>query len=154
MPTMYARLCVLPVLLLQGKRAVGSAPLIVPAMSTLFENICQSLRSFKLNMIITLLWFLIFPAPPPHFLSPILMQGNWPELRTTSSSGTPWACWFLLRGMRGPHLHAAHLEGFTFSFGGVAFSLKLSLTHSAWGYLLVSDSKTVPLFEEVHVIFF
>jgi hypothetical protein len=31
---------------------------------------------------------------------------------TTSASGTPWARWFLLRD---PHLHAAHLEGFTFS---------------------------------------
>ena len=31
---------------------------------------------------------------------------------TTSASGTPWARWFLLRD---PHLHAAHLGGFTFS---------------------------------------
>ena len=58
---------------IQGKRAVESAQPIVPAMSTLFEIVCYVLRSFKLSMMITLLRLLTCPAPPPHFLSPILL---------------------------------------------------------------------------------
>jgi hypothetical protein len=50
---------------------------------------------------------------------------------TTSSGGTPWARWFLLRGVRDPHLHAAHLEGFTFSLLEL-----LSRTHAALKGLL------------------
>jgi len=50
------------------------------------------------------------------------MRGDARELTsacTTSSSGTPWARWFLLRGVRDPHLQAANLEGFTFSLLGL-----------------------------------
>jgi hypothetical protein len=43
--------------------------------------------------------------------------------------------------MRGPHLHAAHFKRVYFFFAGVAFSLILSLTHSAWGYFLVAVSE-------------
>jgi hypothetical protein len=50
---------------------------------------------------------------------------------TTSSGGTPWARWFLLRGVRDPHLHAAHLD----------------LLFLCWGCFLVntfSNTHTLP----------
>jgi len=51
------------------------------------------------------------PSPLLDYSSPsmLIADNTW----TTSASGTPWARWFLPRD---PHLHAVHLEGFTFLF--------------------------------------
>jgi hypothetical protein len=63
---------------------------------------------------------------------------------TTSSSSTPWARWFLLRGMRDPHLHAAHLEEFTFSLLGLLSPCKLSLNGKNKAVRILAKAVTLP----------